>query len=77
MKSKIAICSILLLSCCSTYKSTWDCPLAKGIGCSSVEYADEIAKQEIQLNSDSGRIKEVFLNENYFDYGNLEDMEAE
>ncbi len=39
------------LSGCSGYKSTWDCPRAKGIGCSSLEYADEIAREQILLNA--------------------------
>jgi hypothetical protein len=41
---------ILSLTACSSYKSTWDCPRVKGIGCSSVEYADTIAKEQIMLN---------------------------
>ena len=40
----------LTLTGCSSYKSTWDCPKVKGIGCSSVEYADVIAKEQILLN---------------------------
>lgn len=40
----------LSLTGCSSYKTTWDCPKVKGIGCSSVEYADVIAKEQILLN---------------------------
>lgn len=40
-----------LLSACSSYKSSWDCPKAKGIGCSSLEYADEMAREQILLNT--------------------------
>lgn len=72
LKSIGYILSLFLLSSCSSYKSTWNCPIENGIGCSSIEYADEIAKQEIQLNSNTGSIKEVFLNEDYFDYSNFE-----
>ena len=39
------------LSGCSGYKSTWDCPKLKGIGCSSLEYADEVAREQILLNT--------------------------
>lgn len=39
------------LSGCSGYKSTWDCPKIKGIGCSSLEYADEVAREQILLNT--------------------------
>ncbi len=39
------------LSACSTsYKSTWNCPKVKGIGCSSVEFADLVAREKIVLN---------------------------
>lgn len=74
MKSKLIVLSVFLLSGCSSYKSTWDCPLEMGIGCSSIEYADEIAKQEIQLNSNSEKIKEVFLNDDYFSYDNFHNI---
>jgi len=45
----ILIC-ILGLSGCAKYKQHWSCPNAEGIGCSSVEYADEVARQAIILN---------------------------
>jgi hypothetical protein len=41
----------LVLSSCTGYKSTWDCPKVKGIGCSSLEYADEVARKQILLNT--------------------------
>jgi hypothetical protein len=71
---KILFLSLFLLTGCSSYKSTWNCPLEEGIGCSSIEYADEKAKQEIQLNSNTGRIKEVFINEDYFDIGSFDEI---
>lgn len=47
-------CVILLLlgivSGCTSYKNSWSCPNAKGIGCSSLEYADEVARKQILLN---------------------------
>jgi hypothetical protein len=42
---------------CSSYKSSWDCPKAKGIGCSSLEYADEMAREQILLNT--GKYKKL------------------
>ena len=45
--------SMLLLSTlcsCASYKSTWDCPKVRGIGCSSVEYADSVAREQILAN---------------------------
>jgi len=47
----LLLASFILLSACSGYKSSWDCPKAKGIGCSSLEYADEMAREQILLNT--------------------------
>ena len=47
---------------CSSYKSSWDCPKAKGIGCSSLEYADEMAREQILLNT--GKYKRSKTKEN-------------
>lgn len=51
MRNKLLFLTLMFLSGCSSYKSTWNCPLETGIGCSSIKYADEIAKQEIKLTS--------------------------
>ena len=48
--SILMLFTLLTLCSCASYKSTWDCPKAKGIGCSSVEYADQIARQQIIVN---------------------------
>lgn len=50
---KILISLLMLgtLSSCSSYKTSWDCPKARGIGCSSLEYADEVAREQILLNT--------------------------
>lgn len=40
--------ALTLSNCASSYKSTWDCPKVRGIGCSSVEYADMIAYEQIK-----------------------------
>lgn len=52
------------LSSCSSYKTTWDCPKVKGIGCSSLEYADEIARKQILLNTDKSHKKKVLIKQN-------------
>ena len=49
-KVVISILLFSLTSGCSSYKSSWSCPKAKGIGCSSLEYADEMAREQILLN---------------------------
>jgi hypothetical protein len=51
----------VILSSCSGYKSTWDCPKVKGIGCSSLEYADEVARKQILLNTGKKLKKEVLI----------------
>lgn len=57
MKKSLTKISLLLYiifalsGCISSYKSTWDCPKVKGIGCSSVEYADFIARKQIVANT--------------------------
>jgi len=64
VKNKIGLVSILLcLSSCSSYKSTWDCPKETGIGCSSIEYADEVAKEQIILNHSKEGIKTILLHQ--------------
>ena len=53
MNRIIKITSLLVLlniASCSSYKNSWDCPRVRGIGCSSVEYADLVAKEQIVLN---------------------------
>ena len=53
----------LLLAGCSSYKSSWDCPKELGIGCSSLEYADEVARDQIILNSKKESSKRILFNE--------------
>ncbi len=52
---------VMILNGCSTYKASCDCPKIKGIGCSSLEYADEIARKQILLNSGKKEKKEVLI----------------
>lgn len=62
----------LILSSCSSYKTSWDCPKVKGIGCSSLEYADEIARKQILLNTDKNHKKKVLIKQNEERFGEEE-----
>jgi hypothetical protein len=64
MKKLISFVLLITLSGCSTYRSTWECPKLHGIGCSSLEYADMVAKEQILLNSTNSNIKNLLINEN-------------
>ncbi len=57
---KLFVASVMLSSCAS-YKTTWDCPKVKGIGCSSLEYADEIARKQILLNTGKKQPKKILI----------------
>ena len=51
----VVILGFSVSGCSSVFKnsnvgSSWDCPNAQGVGCSSIEYADEIARQKLVLN---------------------------
>lgn len=62
MKNVIKLILIsITLSSCTSYKTTWDCPKVKGIGCSSLEYADEIARKQILLNTGKKPAKKVLI----------------
>jgi hypothetical protein len=52
---------LLFISGCSSYKTTWDCPKAQGIGCSSIEYADEVAREMIILNKSQLKPKKIII----------------
>ena len=45
--------SSLVTGCAQKYKSSWNCANPEGIGCSSIFYADMIARKHIILNEDS------------------------
>lgn len=69
----IAMISLsLTLSSCASYKTSWDCPKVKGIGCSSLEYADEIARKQILLNTDKSHKKNVLIKQNEERFGEEE-----
>lgn len=80
---KILISLLMLgtLSSCSGYKTSWDCPKAKGIGCSSLEYADEVAREQILLNTVKSRKqnknKKILLNQDLLGDGEYEEVEIE
>ena len=70
MKNVIKLIFIaIFLSNCAGYKTTWDCPKVKGIGCSSLEYADEIAHKQILLNTGKKLAKKILIrqDENNFE----------
>lgn len=67
----------LILSGCSGYKTTWDCPKLRGIGCSSLEYADEIARKQILLNTDKSHKKKVLIKRNENKFNKIDFDEAE
>lgn len=54
--TRIAVATLLLLGssllggCAKKYKSSWSCKNPEGIGCSSIFYADQIARKHIILN---------------------------
>ena len=56
-----------LVSGCSGYKTSWDCPKSKGIGCSSIGYADEMAKEQILLNTGIHSEKTILINQSFVD----------
>jgi len=48
------ILTLFLFTGCSQYKSSWSCNNPEGIGCSSISYADRIARKHIILNDNNG-----------------------
>ena len=57
----VSVSLLITLTSCTSYKTTWDCPKVKGIGCSSLEYADEIARKQILLNTDINNKKTILI----------------
>jgi hypothetical protein len=51
---KLVILALVLgsVSGCAKYKSSWSCQHPQGIGCSSIAYADQIARKHIILDED-------------------------
>ncbi len=91
-KILINLLMLVTLSSCSSYKTSWDCPKAKGIGCSSLEYADEVAREQIvlntikakkqnKINSSKGEVekesKKILLNQDLLGDGKYEEVEIE
>jgi hypothetical protein len=61
IRKLISIMTLLSLCSCASYKSTWDCPKVRGIGCSSIEYADLVAREQILANK--GIVQEKLCSE--------------
>ena len=56
------------LTGCSKYQSEWDCGAIKGIGCSSIEEAEKVAREQILLNTGRVGNKKIMINEHYEDF---------
>ena len=77
LKLIMAISIVLPLISCSHYKSSWDCKNPSGLGCTSIAYADEIARKHIILNEDgSTSEKTILINEHYSDFKKYETREV-
>lgn len=59
---------------CSGYKTSWDCPKEMGIGCSSLEYADGVAREQILLNMNKTP-KQVLVRHDLLDDSEFEELE--
>lgn len=74
---KLVIIAAITLSSCAHYKSSWDCKNPQGLGCTSIEYADEIARRHIILNEGkSEKEKIILLKEHYSDFKKYETQEV-
>ena len=84
-KSIFLLAALAFLSSCSTYRNNWECPKAKGIGCSSLEYADEMARELIILNTGKNKrvnkqnseFKKILLNQDLLGNNDYEVIEVE
>lgn len=73
MKNNVRISLLVILALtatsCSHYKQSWSCKNPSGIGCSSIEYADEVARRNIILNENKIKpAKKVTIDEHYSDF---------
>lgn len=77
----LSICTLIMVSGCSFngYKNSWDCKKSKGIGCTSIEYADSQARNNIILNTKKQELGKVKLSEGYeeFEYKAEREVEVE
>lgn len=74
----ITATSLVLLQGCSHYKSSWSCKNPKGFGCTSIEYADQVARRHIILNSENTDNKKIILiNEHYSDFKKHKQQQVE
>ena len=61
----VIIAMVLLLSGCAKYGGDWDCGTVKGIGCSSIEEAERVARDQILLNTGRVTKKKIKIKEYY------------
>lgn len=75
----LTLLGLIGITGCSQYKSSWTCKNPEGIGCSSIGYADRVARKHIILNDEhlmedtKGRkakqnTKKLLINEHYSDF---------
>lgn len=59
----------LLFSACSVngYKDKWDCGVVRGMSCSSMSMADEVARKQIILNTEIEEDSDEVLIEDKYD----------
>ena len=77
-----ALMLVASLSCCGQkYKSSWDCASPEGVGCSSIFYADLIARKHIILNegvsSQNKKSAKLLIGEHYSDFEKIKTKEIE
>ncbi len=65
MRAKLLLLVMVLLTGCSSYQKKWDCGICRGIGCSSLEAAENVAQDQILLNTDQMPAKEIIIKEHY------------
>jgi hypothetical protein len=75
----LTLLGLIGITGCSQYKSSWTCKNPEGIGCSSIGYADRVARKHIILNDEhfmedtkkskaQQRTKKLLINEHYSDF---------
>ena len=69
--------TFILIPGCSSYKTSWDCAKAHGIGCSSIEYADEVAREQIILNKTNSSTNKILITHNAFESQESQILEFE
>ena len=60
-----AMLLLTVLSGCAKYGGRWRCSNVRGIGCSSIEEAERVAKDQILLNTGKSDKKKIEIKEHY------------